>query len=153
MRRLLHLLVVSSMISGLLFFGATSAFASQLPELPGVPGLPGGEDDPTGGLLGEGGLEGLLCSLLGPGGTLDLGLELLQCTEPVTTPPTTTPPPAAPISTGSTGDVGGGQVSSVPSGGVSTGGATTPVATTALIGALLAMAAIGAGLGRALARS
>ncbi len=146
-RRLLHLLIVSSMLSGLLLFGATSAFAQGDLPLPKVPGLPGG-DQGDGDLLG---LQGLLCNLLGESGLLGLGL--LQCEQPAPTPPTT-PPPAAPVPVASTGDLGGGhQVSSVPRGGVATGGETAPVAATALIGALLAMAAIGTGLGRALTRS
>ncbi len=151
MRRLLHLLIVSSMISGLLLFGAMSAFA-QTDLLEGVVPEDLLEDNPTGGLLEQGGLNELLCNLLG--GDL-LGLELLQCEQPGTVTPPTTPPPAAPVTpVASTGDVGGGhQVSSVPSGGVATGGETAPVGATALIGALLAMAAIGTGLGRALTRS
>ncbi len=155
MRRLFRLLILSSMISGLLLFGATSAFAVQgtedlqktINELTG--GL-GGEEDPTGGLLG---LEELLCGLLGEEGLV----PLLQCLEAEPVTPPVTPPPASPVTpigdVGDVGHVGHGQVSHVPHGGISAGGGTAPVATTALIGTLLAMAAVGAGLGRALARS
>ncbi len=153
MRRLLHLLIMSSMITGLLFFGATSAFAQvEDLELPvQVPDL-GGGDDPTGGLLGEGGVQELLCSLIGEEGLI----QLIQCKQAGGAP---VPPPSGDVPPAAIGgDIGGGhidsgQVSSVPSGGVSTGGGTAPVGATALMGTLLAVAAVGAGLGRALARS
>lgn len=168
MRRLLHLLIVSVMISGMLFFGAASAFAQDLGDLEQilkdaglsedqidtileeVESLIGGEgDDPTGGLLPEEDLLGL-CSLLEELGLAELVAGLCVVRPP---PPPTTPPPAAPIQQPVAAAAESPQVSNVPSGGVATGGGSVPVGATALIGTLLAIAALGTGLGRALARS
>lgn len=175
MRRLFHLLIVSGMVFGMLLVGATSAFATE-----GDDGILGGDDDGledlicealetlgleddngNGDLLGDLGLNGdengngdLLGDLGLDGDDVDLLILDLDCDDdvvPVVTPPAAPVTPVPPV--GHVGDVGGAQVSSVPSGGVATGGGTAPVGATALIVTLLAMVAVGTGLGRALARS